>query len=380
MRWEKCWKTGIISVLLCTLLAGCYTANDSTPTATIQKAELTAEQLDAYQQMTLYIQEGFRTYNVENSYQAYFLPVVEENGIYDCDILLEGKDGLWREEISYTYDAESGWYTFEGQWEPVLTQKTDHMHVEKADSEFVLDVKENYIYQTQIAQKQDIAIPIHYYAESGPVETHTFMSSGDNAEYGDTYVLPAQIYTYRDDRLDVNVTVEYPEVRFSNNNELEEKVNANLKNAFDFGTDVAIHEDIYKYYKIERADEKYFSLRIIEYYSYRHAAHPGESCTTVTIDMQTGDVVTLEDIVGEKYTPESLLGSGAFSCTWIWSDTNPEEWIAQKKEAAKGKSLNDYNSDFYLTEDSLGLITGSDRSYTSIEAKLKDLGLKKFEE
>ncbi len=30
--------------------------------------------------------------------------------------------------------------------------------------------RENYVYETQIAQDIDIVIPVHYYSESGPIE------------------------------------------------------------------------------------------------------------------------------------------------------------------------------------------------------------------
>ena len=39
---------------------------------------LSAEETDAYEQMALYIQEGFRVYGIEGAYQAYFGPIEEE--------------------------------------------------------------------------------------------------------------------------------------------------------------------------------------------------------------------------------------------------------------------------------------------------------------
>ena len=67
-------------------------------------AGLSPEQIDAYQQLTLYIQEGFRTYGIEGIYQAYFGEIEGEDGKYECEILLEGEGELWGERISYTYD------------------------------------------------------------------------------------------------------------------------------------------------------------------------------------------------------------------------------------------------------------------------------------
>ncbi len=66
---------------------------------------LSAEESDAYEQMALYIQEGFRIYGIEDVYQAYFGPIEEEEELFSCDILLEGEGELWSEYISYTMDT-----------------------------------------------------------------------------------------------------------------------------------------------------------------------------------------------------------------------------------------------------------------------------------
>ena len=104
------------------LLAGCGNAGQEETEvieivndAAESSAEEVPEQIDAFQQLTLYIQEGFRTYGIEGTYQAYFGEIEGEDGKYECEILLEGEGKLWGEFISYTYDEQSGWYSFEGQ-------------------------------------------------------------------------------------------------------------------------------------------------------------------------------------------------------------------------------------------------------------------------
>lgn len=127
----------ICSLAVCALAAGCGQ---------------TTEQEDAYQQMAMYIQEGFRTYGIEGTYQAYFEEIKEIEDIY-CDILLEGENEWWEERISGSYDAETGWYTFEGVYEPIFAENVPEGnpwgHL-KEDSDFVTNMRENYVYSAQL--------------------------------------------------------------------------------------------------------------------------------------------------------------------------------------------------------------------------------------
>lgn len=405
---KKYWMTGILCVLLCAMLTGCFAAKEdvdsgvtASPESTLaastatperpeptEKPELTEAQLDAYQQMTLFIQEGFRTYRVEGSYEAYFSAIEEEDGAYSCNILLDGKENLWSEEIDYTYDAQTGWYTFEGQWEPILVQDT-FWALEEDDS-FVVEIKTNYAYKTQIAQKLDIAIPIHYYAQSGPAEHQESMLLWHGEEDKDlSYTLKPMIYTYQDNRLDVSTTIAYLQI-YHDNQELEDRINEHLKEAFLLDSTEDMYSDTRIQYAVTRQDEKYLSIRSYWYFSVRGENHPSEGENAITIDMETGDVLTLQDVVGETWTPLSLFESGFFHCQWVWRDGGgqsfeqlEQEWMDELIKWEKGTAattLQDYDDDFYLTEDSLGLITYASRYYTCIEAKLKDLGLEKFEE
>ena len=72
----------------------------------------TEELPEVYQQMLLYMQEGLYEHGIDGMYQVYFGAVKGFADRYYCDILLEGEGALWRESIAYSYDEDSGWYTF----------------------------------------------------------------------------------------------------------------------------------------------------------------------------------------------------------------------------------------------------------------------------
>lgn len=387
----------------CALLAGCADAgteheempdaeHEEIPDAETKTAK-TAEQADAYQQMTLYIQEGFRTYDVEGTYQAYFQEIETlDDGTFECSILLEGKetDELWSEQVAYSYDAENAWYTFEGIFEPIFTK--DPFEGVSEDSDFVKDMHKNHVYSAEIAKKKDISVPIRYHSENGPVERDIWKIPPDS-EWVDRYVR-TYLYTYYDDRMDIDITIEYPQISlsFGYDDELEEKINTKLKNAvfFPYGYEEGesvwnpldeAYADITRNYVITREDENYFSMRIFEDHYYRGANHPNQFERGLTINMKTGEVLQLQDVVGSDRTPMSLLDTGAFHCLWSWKDGNEsdeeaaENWMNQLHDSWTNDSLASLDSYFYLTQDGLGLITEISRYYTPIEATFADLGL-----
>lgn len=347
-------------------------------------AELTLEQTDAYEQMTLYLQEGFRKYAVEGSYHALFGPIEATGENFCCDILLIGEEDLWSDSVAYTYDSEKGWYTFEGQYEPIFAK--DSFWALEEDDSFAADMRENYVYETWIAQETDIAIPSHYYSENGPIErdvTMYFPYEHNDLPYK---VMPA-VYTYQDERMDISITIEYPRIYYSES-EMEDAINEKIKEAFfysyfsdedsDWNPVNKIYTSINRQYFITREDENYFSLRIYEDNDMRGANHPNEWETGLTIDMQTGEVLRLEDVVGEEWTPEALLECGDFECLWTWEGDSQDYWMEQARERAKDETLSDYDSYFYLTDEKLGLITSQSRYYTCMEADFADFGVTGF--
>lgn len=368
----------ICSLAVCALAAGCGQ---------------TTEQEDAYQQMALYIQEGFRTYGIEGTYQAYFEEIKEIEDIY-CDILLEGENEWWEERISGSYDAETGWYTFEGVYEPIFAENVPEGnpwgHL-KEDSDFVTNMRENYVYSAQISKDQDIASDIRYHSESGPVECDFWKVTPSVENTFEPYFLKHYFYTYYDDRMDVYITIEYPQVDLKDDAALEEQINADLREAFFYSYDYNDEEsllnpkehmygEIFRDYVVTRQDESYFSVRIFEYNDFRAANHPNEDEKGITINMKTGKVLQLRDVVGEGWTPVSLLNTGAF--VGLWPGDDRKKKIDETRveffkdyEFWEKKDLESLDSHFYITSDSLGLIGHVSRDCVLMEAAFEELGV-----
>ena len=387
------------------------TVSDPEP-GTEDSQAVSSELPGAYQQMAMYIQEGFRMYHVEGEYQAYFGSIeggasgiwVDGSyiGIWDetdsnyftCDILLEGEGDQWREEMAFTYDAEADWYVFSSQYEPLFAG--DSLWKERGDS-YATEVKDNCVCQIVIARDADIAAPIRYDSENGPVEKDVYLEHIWNfgkENSGLAYEIVPKTYYYWDERLDVDISIQYLKVELEKGKEeMEEAINEKLREAFFYGSGWGdednvlvpgeqMYTDIERCYMITREDERYLSMRISEYNSYRLANHPNEWETGITFDMRTGEVVQLEDVLGrdragDDYTLGDLLESGAFRKLWVWLPEDGD-WIEELKEEKGDDLLSDYETDFYLTDTGLGLITSMYRYYTCLEADYEDLGIKGF--
>lgn len=285
-----------------------------------------------YQQMAMYIQEGFRRYQVEGDYQAYFGPIEEgedyfwlegkffklledtDRTFFSCDILLESEGTCWREELVYEYDPETDWYIFASQYEPVFSK--DIAEAEHKNSSYTEEILKNHVYEISIAREADMAVPIRYTSESGPVlrDQRTYypwtFEKGDEKDH-DYFVAPMS-YSYWDERLDIDIMIQYVQISLHEGQEqLEDAINEKLREAFfyvnweeqEMEPGRQIYSDIDRFYKITREDEKYLSMRIYDYVDKRGTAHPGEGEVGITIDMQTGEVLCLADVVGEEYTP-----------------------------------------------------------------------------
>lgn len=388
-----------IALSLCLFCTGCFDGGDvhdvipkipSSPAPTQVGDTLAAQQRDAYEQMTLFIQEGFRTYGIEGNYQAYFGEIITpvtsndkrmygEDTSYSCTILLEEiakdvEERFWEEQLSFSYDADEDRYIFEGEWEPVLIG--NYRWAERIESDFVTQFRENYVYKTEISQKKQFAIPVRYQTGKGPVDHHEFWLDGDNHRDTDKYIVRPYIYSYLDDRLEFYATISYPEISCEDK-ALEETINKNIQKELigQIGKD-DMYGEMTSRYKIKRADDMYFSIDCDEYYNTQWGAHPAYWDETLTINMETGSIVTLEDILGEKWNLQTLLASDAFNWeqSWVW-DGMPEGWEDEVRSDASDNTLSDYDHAFYLTGDSLVLYVYYWDDYYSIEAKLSDLGL-----
>ncbi len=248
-----------------------------------------------------------------------------------------------------------------------------------------------------------------YISENAPAEDDKYIdipfseawrgasgASEDRLSYG---VYP-RLYTYVDDRLDMYITIIYPEISLSGSyddaekQKMEDDINKLIKSAFFYGCGVddsklfnpreEIYGNIQRNYIITRRDENYFSIRIYEGSYYRGANHPNEWETAITLDMHSGRLLNLGDVAGGERTIGDLFGTGAFRCMWYWRDGNEEvipekyneDYLARYKESTK--KCSEYGSDFYITDRALGLITTESRYYTNVEADFADLGISGF--
>lgn len=379
----------LYSVMLCALLAGWLTGcgnNGETDFENAGENIVSSDKLpEVYQQMLLYIREGLYEHGIEGTYQVYFSAVEDDGDL--CEILLEGEEDLWMESLVYSYDQDSGWYIFEGQYEPVLAG--DVFWTEYADSEFVTEMRDHYAYVCSVSGEMHFPYPMRYRAESGPIERDARVEIPYQEAYGDTsYSIWPRLYTYTDERVDTQITILYPEVSISGAYEDAEKekmqkaVNDQIKDALFYGYYLddgdllnphkKLYTEIGRSYIITRRDEDYLSMRIYEFNSARRANHPNEWETGITIDMHTGKVLRFCDVVGEGCDMDALFDSGVFRCMWFWEHDTSAHWMSHFDRR------DSWDSYFYLTEDALGLITTESRYYTNIEADFEDLGIHGF--
>ncbi|MDE6063965.1 MAG: hypothetical protein K2G20_05205, partial [Lachnospiraceae bacterium] len=285
-------------------------------------------------------------------------------------------------------------YTFTWQYGPAMTQ--DDSFAYDADSSHVEELLENCIYETTLSLDTVIEAPIRYYAPSGPFIFDSLFAA--LSPFTKSKTISAELYTYQDDRMGVSVVIHYPALCVSDS-DLTKTLNARIRDAFFYGynwneepnllmPEREILTSIERDYLITREDEQYFSVCISDYSEVRRSAGPYEQKTGLTLSLETGEALTLRDIVGEKYTARQLLNSGAFHCMWgdlsdyldeEWMAEADGEWMAEIAEHYQYWELEDFDTNFYLTDDSLGLIvTVFADEYICIEAKLSDLGLEEW--
>lgn len=338
-------------------------------------------QEEAFLQMLLFLQEGFRQHNIPNTYKVYFNEIEAlDDGTFSCKMLLEDKtvsdadSCYWREFLTFSYDEETRWYTFRGEYEPVLAQDSSETRYNTNDAKKLLA---GAVYEAELSINTDLQTPIRYFTGSGPIaNTDFFHNFGESS-----YHKPSWIYTYLDERLDVRITIIYP--RIFADDALEDLLNEKVYETFfhgrnkkeDFAPEKEMYCSIDITHKVTRKDKQFLSLLIYEYSSYRRAAHPADSYTALTLSLETGKALTLRDIVGEDCTMAQLLSSDAFHFVWLWQDDSEEEWMRHIRDQYHKSDLDTFNDRFYLTGDSLGLIVHWDDYTTCIEAKFADLGL-----
>ncbi|MDE6386453.1 MAG: hypothetical protein K2L82_01450 [Lachnospiraceae bacterium] len=359
-------------------------ADATEPSESSQMPE-TTEYEALFQQELLFLQQGFRQHNVEESYTVYFAEPEQsvDERTYQ-DMLLEGEDGFWRERISYTYDQSENWYTFQGEFEPMLVKDSIYI-VRNEDAE---EFKTGAVYQTELSVRTDLDVPLRFDIPSGPVVYDNRREDGNWGNDLHTYV-----YVYQDERMGVSVEIEYPQYSLSTD-ELPkvEEINERIREAFFYGYGNAeewspaecMYGEIYRNCEITRMDDKVLSVCIYESNYFRGANHPNEWKSGMTIDLKTGKLLTLQDIIGTERTARDLTDTGAFHCLQIWRDgpLTPEMMEERDKEQVEQAVAwvdEDATDDFYLRPDKLGLTSFIARYYVCMEASLSEIGLKEWE-
>lgn len=342
---------------------------------------------ELFLQELLFVQQGFRQHGIEENYTVYFAePEQSEDGWSYQDMLLEGEDGCWKESISYTYDQNADWYTFEGQFEPALVKDSLYISSDKEAEEF----KKAAVYQTELSARSEIGMSVRFDIPSGPVVYDDRREEGDWDDDLYTYV-----YVYQDERMGVTIEIEYPQYSlYTDKISNVEEINQRIRESFFYGYGTGngewtpsgeMYGTINRNYKVTRMDDRYLSVCIYEFNSFRGANHPNEWKQGMTIDLKTGKLLTLQDIIGTDRTAKELADTGAFHCLQIWRDGDMTPEMLQERDKEQVEEAvkwvhEDATDDFYLTPDKLGLTSSVSRYYVCMEAPFSEIGLDEWEE
>ncbi len=323
----------------------------------------------SFRQALLFLQQGFRQHGVEGTYTVWFAPAGEDRQ----ELLLEDPEGrFWQESFTCTWDEERDWYTFSNLFEPVLTQEGDRW-AREADGETAA-FQAAAVWQTELTADRDLDVPLRFDVPPGPSVYDRQWGGGKEAPPRMLY----RLWLYQDPRLQFTAEVEYPQyAEYLADFPDPEKVNARIREAFfSFRPEGEMQGAMLRNGVVARADERLLSLRIYAYNELRAAAHPSDWYIGLTLDLETGEALTLRDILGPDRTVGALLDSGAFRCEQVWGEGADREGLeALQMEEARTRIDPDSTENFYLTEDSLGLISSVGRYFFYMEAPLAALGL-----
>lgn len=350
---------------------------------------------EQYRQFALYIWQGLREYHIEGSFTAWFQKPKEE-GVQV--VVLEKGQETWLERLSFEVN-EDGWLTILPSYEPVMCGEPGNQDslFYYQDEEEISQVMSRPDYHMVIDQSEPLSIVTRFDRPQGMRSRDEMVTSWS---FGQWPNINSHEYLLWDERKDANIRILYPEVYFNAEEAGKgEKINRIIKDSFFYGYYGEGNEETWepekemwitidRSYLITKNTEDCISMRIYESNDYRRAAHPNEWETGLTLDLQTGEKISLQtfltSILGREITLEQLLSTGVFKTQWLWSDSGDgeqteddlsEEWIRKIREEYKGYgyTLEDMENSFYLTETGLGLITFQGRYYTNIEAELDEL-------
>ena len=326
-------------------------------------------------QELLFLQQGFRQHGVEGTYTVYFAPAGEEQ-----ELLLEDPEGrFWRESFTCTWDEERDWYAFSNLFEPVLTQNPIWNQARETNEETAA-FQAAAVYTAELSADMDLDTPLRFDVPPGPVIYDRQWGGGKEAPDR----LHWQLYLYQNSRLGFTAEIEYPQyASWLKDFPHREKVNGRIREAFFYGyheealrPEREMRGEIIRNGVVTRADRGLLSLRIYGSSCFMTAAHPNDWYAGLTLDLETGEVLTLRDILGPDRTVKELLDSGAFRCEQVWDESLDREGAERLQIEEAGPYIRlDAAEDFYLTKDSLGLIGQTGRYSFYMEAPLSALGL-----
>lgn len=278
-----------------------------------------------FTQELLFLQQGLRQHDIKGTYTVYFaLPESDSQDCFAQKLLIEGSDGLWWERFTYTYDAQRDWYTFTGAFEPILLPPTARAECAAADREEKEAFRAASVKSAALCADADIDASLRFDVPSGPV-TYCRRQEGAVWESGmETYT-----YLYQDSRLDFTAQIVYPQFAAGALPRAEE-VNDRLQDAFFYGypydqttgwnpTEL-LYGEIQRTFQATRWDGRYLSLCVYEYNDFRQANHPNEWYVGLTIDTDTGAVLTLSDILGSAGDLADTLAPDAFRPLSPWDE------------------------------------------------------------
>ena len=333
------------------LLAGCGTGPaEPTPTATPA-----LEHADAalYRQLALYIRRGLRDYGLPGEYTLSFGPV-DEREVYGVWVSGEELESCGFYKIDW--DPQSDWYVFTGLNEFFLV-----------DDEISRDEDWETVYTLELDTETPPAELEKF--DSPPVPVETTFRHWNSFDPGKA---ARNTYHYVDKRLGIDLMGEYPEFYE------EETVNAAFYGVMEdffftpeYGDDARTspYTTLELTYRMTREDETFASARFYHNAYTRGAAHPSDWETGLTVDRETGQVLTLDDVLDWDGDAAALLERYDWKPSWTWEGN---DGAGEIEYLIHNSSL----GGFYLTEDRLGLIMSFSRYYTPIEAPLVDLPIK----
>lgn len=371
----------LVVLCLLALLTGCGLITQPAPSPTLiptPKPPPYAEYLGYFQQELLFIQQGLRQHDIDQTFTVYF--AAPDFG--KQRIALDDGEGVWEESFSFVYDKELRWFTFSELYEPVLTQNIAY----RTDRDDWAEFLNTAIYKTELSADTELAVPIRFDMPKSPQESSISYSVHED----DRVWYEVVHYQYRDARLAADVEIVYPAITMRGPVAGWERFNEPIETAM-FGANAGgeywwtaaqyLHSTVHKNCDVTRADFQCFSTLTYTYGSVMGAPHPSESFFGMTFDVENACQLTLRDVIGSK-TVEQLLDTGAFHCQMVFeAGPDAESHVAAEQmqiEDAKTYLDPDSTDNFYLTDDSLGLIGYVGSKSFCMEAPLSALGLSQW--